>query len=394
MKPIGKLGRRVLSIIVGTVVATGAMAQSAVQLLPHYGRALYLEAGSFTSANISFGDVNGDGNLDILLAKGRHWPLRNRVLLGDGRGHVTAAYDLDTIADRSYSAHLADFNGDGALDVEISNDRDAKRIYLNDGHGHFSRGSTFGSTKWSTRNVTVADINRDGLPDLIVANRMPKSSSNYICINHGNGKFDNQCIPFAPYPATTITAADINHDGWLDLVVPHRDGGQSYVYLASPGGKFSEARRIPFGPPDAEIRAAEVADFNGDGLPDIVAIDASENAARRGVVIFYGKPGGGFDPAVRIEDGERWPYALAVGDLNKDGRPDILVGHRGAPSTIHFNQGPGRSFATEDFGDSRGDAYGFAIGDFNGDGVADIGVARSEGRNVVYFGEIEKPNGH
>src|SRR6185503_11339828 len=55
--------------------------------LPRFERVLLLEKTSETSANVSIGDVNGDGKLDIVLAKGRHWPLVDRVLLGDGAGH-------------------------------------------------------------------------------------------------------------------------------------------------------------------------------------------------------------------------------------------------------------------------------------------------------------------
>ncbi len=374
-------------IVLAALLMTGSMASPRQHPRPRYGRALYLEDSAFTSANVSFGDVDGDGKLDIVLAKGRHWPLRNRVLLGDGHGHIRTAYDLDTLADRSYSAHLADFDGDGALDVEISNDRDPKRVYLNDGRGHFHLASTFGSEAWSTRNATVTDVNHDGLPDIVVANRMrPGHTANYICLNHGGGRFDADCTPFAPYPATTITAADVNHDGWADLVVPYRDSGQSYVYLASHGGTYSDARRIPFGPPDAQIRTAEVADFDGDGRPDIVAIDVP-----RGVAIYYGMPGGGFGSGVSIEGNETIPYALAACDLDRDGKPDILVGHRGAPSTVHFNDGSSRHFTAVSVGDSSGAAYGFAVADFDGDGVLDIGVARSGGRNVVYFGEIPAP---
>ena len=62
--------------------------------LPHFDRALLLEATSETSANVSIGDVNGDGNLDIVLAKGRHWPLVDRVLLNDGHGRFPSRTTL------------------------------------------------------------------------------------------------------------------------------------------------------------------------------------------------------------------------------------------------------------------------------------------------------------
>ena len=51
---------------------------------PQFERKLILETTAATSANVAIGDVNGDGNLDLVLAKGRHWPLVDRVLLGDG----------------------------------------------------------------------------------------------------------------------------------------------------------------------------------------------------------------------------------------------------------------------------------------------------------------------
>ena len=66
---------------------------------------------------VTVGDLNGDGNLDILLVKGRHWPLMSRVLLGDGRGHFPIAYNLGETPYRSYSGHLVDIDGDGDLDM-------------------------------------------------------------------------------------------------------------------------------------------------------------------------------------------------------------------------------------------------------------------------------------
>ena len=79
------------------------------------------------------------------------------------------------------------------------------------------------------------------------------------------------------------------------------------------------------------------------------------------------------------------PYTLAVGDLNKDGKADIVVGNIEAKPVVYFNDGTGRHFTAVPFGDAKGTAYGFAIGDLDRDGRPDIAMARSDAPNVVYF---------
>ena len=314
--------------------------RAALQKFPRFDRVLLLETTSETSANVGIGDLNGDGNLDIVLVKGRHWPLLSRVLLGDGRGHFPTAYNLGELPYRSYSGRLVDIDGDGDLDVVLSNDApDPKVVYMNDGKGHFRVGSTYGRPEWETRNASVADLNGDGLPDIIVANRTDKNPANYICLNKGKGGFDSNCVSFSQESATTITPADFNHDRLIDLAVPNRDGGQSYVYLGGPRASYSNLRRIPFGPADAAIRIAEAADLNGDGLLDIVAIDE-----KRGVAIYFGQQDRTFSAGTALDRGgvtPVTPYALAVRDLNGDGRIDIIVGNVEALSTIYFNNSSG-----------------------------------------------------
>jgi hypothetical protein len=363
---------------------TGANLQVVVDsgTLPRYDRTLLLETTSETSANVSVGDLDGDGKLDILLVKGRHWQLVSRVLLGDGRGHFPIAYHLSETPYRSYSGRIVDIDGDGDLDVVLSNDApDPKVIYVNDGKGHFKLGTTYGRVDWETRNVSVADVNSDHLPDIIVANRTDKNPSNYICLNHDKGRFDPDCIPFSHESATTITAADFNHDGLIDLVVPNRDGGQSYVYLGDRNASFLSLKRVPFGPANATIRMAEAADLNGDGLLDIVAIDDEH----QGVAIYFGQKNGTFSTALPLDNGRVTPYALAVSDLNHDGKVDIIIGNVEAPSTVYFNNGTGSHYAPIQFGDNKGTAYGFSVADLDGDGLPDIAVARSDAPNVVYF---------
>src|ERR1022692_1034447 len=247
-----------------------------------FDRMLLLEEKGETSASVSIGDLNSDGYLDLVLGKGRHWPLLDRVLLNDGKGHFTA-HDLGTTPDRTYSAALADVNHDGYLDVVISNDQpDRKLIYLNDGKGNFHVSGTFGDPKWPTRYVTLADLNGDGYPDIIAANRgdPPKHpESSFICLNDGKGQFPS-CTPLAgTESATIIVAADFDGDGAIDLFVPHRDGGQSVIFWNDGHGRFPQ--KTPVGPPNAAARAAAAGDLSGSGRADLVVGDERQSGSGR-----------------------------------------------------------------------------------------------------------------
>src|SRR5215468_738363 len=180
--------RYLRSLLTGTLCALFLLhADIAVR---SFDRVLLLEDEAETSANVSIGDLNGDGFPDLVLAKGRHWPLLDRVLINDGKGHFTA-HNLGDTPDRTYTAALADLNGDGYLDVVVSNDQpDRKLIYFGAGRGNFKVAGTFGQPNWSTRNITLADLNGDGRADIVVANRgnPPKEPAiSYVCFNNGKG---------------------------------------------------------------------------------------------------------------------------------------------------------------------------------------------------------------
>ena len=345
-----------------------------------FERSVLLETEGATSANVSIGDLDQDGHLDIVLVKGRHWPLSDILLMGNGKGSFAPARAIAQTEDRSYSGVLFDIDADGDLDVVVSNDEpDPNVIYFNDGHGVFAAGSSFGRGEWPTRHVAVADLNSDGQPDIIVANRTGDSSGfNYVCMNRGQGRFDSECDGFSKESSTTISPMDVNDDGMPDLIVPHREGGQSHIYLNDGKGAF--VQRIAFGPPDAAIREAIGADLNGDGLFDIAVIDE-----RKGPGILYRQSGTGFAAPEPLGDAGPTPYALALADLDGDDRQDVIVGYVEARPIAYFNRGGGR-FEAVPFGDALGVAYGFATGDLDEDGVTDIAMARSDAPNVLYFG--------
>ena len=306
--------------------------------LRSFDRELLLETTSETSAGVSVGDVNGDGHLDIVLAKGRHWPLNNLILRNDGNGRFTTAV-LGDAPDRTYSAALADLDGDGDLDIVVSNDRpDKKIIYLNDGKGRFRVAGTFGQPEWSTRYVTVAELNGDKRPDLIVANRSSDPANprpSYVCLNDGKGGFPS-CSPLATQSATIVVASDLDGDGRVDLFVPHRDGGQNLVFWNDGTGRFAAAPS-KVGPERSRIRAAAAADIDGDRIPDLIVGDE-----RAGTFLYLGRAGRTFDAPVALGAGSGAPYAIAVADLDRDGRPDVVLGRQEARGSVFFNLGGGR----------------------------------------------------
>ena len=349
-----------------------------------FDRVLLLETKSETSAGVSIGDIDGDGDLDLILAKGRHWPLLDLILRNNGKGQFTTE-PLSKNADRTYSAALADIDGDGDLDIVVSNDRpDKKLIYKNDGKGHYSLSGTFGNPNWSTRYVTLADVNGDNRPDILVANRGsvpadPRLSQ--LCLNDGQGAFPaNSALPTES--ATIIVVKDLDGDGFVDLLIPHRDGGQSLIFWND--GKASFTRPAPFGPTHSSIRTAASADLDGDGKFDVVIGDEIE-----GVFYCLNKGNRGFSSLVRLAPKSITPYAIGLADMDKDGSIDILVGNVELPGSIFFNKPNGREvrFKEVRWGDGKGTVYEIAIGDLDGNGWPDIAAARSDAPNAVWFND-------
>ncbi len=380
-----KVGSLAWALLAAVLLAGAHHASNLV--LRTFERVQLLEEKGETSAGVSVGDLNGDGLLDIVLGKGRHWPLFNRVLLNDGHGGFIAS-NLGTAPDRTYSAALADVDGDGHLDIVVSNDApDRKLLYRNDGKGHFTEFGTFGDPKWSTRYVTLADLNGDGYPDIVAANRgdYPDSPTpSYVCFNDGKGHFP-VCQPLPTESATSIVAADFDGDGALDLFVPHRDGGQSILLWNDGKGHFPTSTKV--GAAKAWIRMGAAGDLDGDGRPDLAIIDERLKAT----FIIFNSGARQFGEPVRLPGSERPPYCLAIADLNRDKRPDIIVGYVELPGSVYFNTRQGRTFHEVPWNDGKGTVYGLAFADFDGDGWPDIVAARSDAPNGIWFNT--KPGG-
>jgi len=349
-----------------------------------FSRSIRLDNGD--SAGISMGDLNGDGSLDIVLAKGRHSPAISTVFLNDGKAHFVAK-DLGVRPNRTFGAAMADLDRDGDLDIVLSNDLpDPKLIYTNNGDGTFADGRPWGEPSWPTRYATLADLNGDGYADIIAANAgarlpLPIPYPTFMCLNDRQGMFP-VCKPIPSESAVRVVAGDFDGDGAVDVFVPHRDGGSSFL-LWNDGKAFVERTsfrsRTQVGSSQAAIHSAASGDLDGDGQLDLVVCDMDTKTT----TVFYNQGNRIFRKGLVLRE-EGVPYAVTVADLNRDGKLDIIVGHLSSPGAIYFNNGARQKFVKTSWNDGKGEVYEIAVGDLDGDGWPDIAVAQM-GTAAVWF---------
>ncbi|MFZ9047032.1 MAG: FG-GAP repeat domain-containing protein, partial [Cyclobacteriaceae bacterium] len=141
---------RRLFLLLTTSLSLVAFGQS-IELKSNSRNTLGLD--ELLTASISAGDVDGDGDMDIVVANGRHWPQYNQVFINNGKGSFTVSKWLGKIAETSYATELADFDADGDLDIAVGNDMAPNSLLFNDGDGNFTNGESFGMTYSPTRNL-------------------------------------------------------------------------------------------------------------------------------------------------------------------------------------------------------------------------------------------------
>ncbi len=333
------------------------------------------------TASIWFGDIDGDGDQDVVLANGRHWPGQNRIFINDGKGDFSVERNLIDQKDKTYATPLADLDGDGDLDVVVGNDRQPSYVLLNDGKGNFRKSQQIGGL-FPTRSITLADIDKRNGIDILVTNR---GEPNQIFFNDGKANF-KKSKQFGARKDSTIDVAiaDLNGDGHNDLALANRDGQQNMVYFGDGRGEFPESAK--YGSGTDETRGVAVADFDQDGKLDILNANIGEPNA-----IYFGDGKGGFQRRAKF-GGNANSYHLQCVRLNRDDKElAIIVANVGSQNAIYVHSDKGL-FKKSLFG-GKPTLFGFgrsaatycvAAADIDGDGVIEIATANSDDLNRLF----------
>ena len=328
------------------------------------------------TASVEINDLDGDGDLDVLVANGRHWGGPNRAYFNNGKGAFSQMIPFGTGKDRSYAARAIDYNGDGLVDIAVANDRQQSRVYLRNLRGNYAPGPAIGSAIQNTRNLTIADLNGDKRPDILIANRR---APNFIYYNSDKGDLVNgQVLGSGADSTIDIAIGDLNGDKKPDAVLANRDGQPNAIYLNAGGKKFGKA--IAYGTGRDNTRSVALGDMNGDGHLDIIAANVGQPNR-----VFFNDGKGGFTKSTAFGEVQDPSYSVAVADMDQDGDMDIVIGNAGQRNAIYFNEFKGIKYRSLSFGEAASRTYCVGLGDLNGDEYPDIVTGNSGAHNFVYL---------
>jgi hypothetical protein len=343
--------------------------------LPYAGEFCYLPIDQYnfsTGQDLAIGDVDGDQHADVVVIG----TTIQRVYLGDGLGSLSLLSSTG-VSNYPSAMSMGDVDGDGDLDFVRNGNMGWVRVHLNDGTGDFTEYDEY-VTFTSPRDVLLADLDLDGDLDLSAIHGNPDRV--VVRKNDGTGVFG----PLTSYDietsalALTLNVADIDDDGAPDIVAG-TNVDPVIVYNLGNGDFDGIGEQVI----ELSVNIANLAvdDFDLDGHLDIAASE-SNNAV---LDVVFGEGQRMFDPMIAvIPTALASPRPLISEDFDRDGIPDLVSGndysyynHTGLIG-IHRGDGSGAFYDPELFS-AKPDATNIAIGDLNEDDVPDIVMVSTGG---------------
>jgi len=335
---------------------------------------------SDSTQSIALGDIDGDGKLDIVA--GNH-SATNKLYLNDGSGGFTtgAGTTIGSESGVTTSIALGDIDGDGNLDIVAGNHSGTNKLYLNDGSGGFdTTGTVIGSESDGTFNIALGDIDGDGDLDVVAGNE----GTNKLYLNDGSGGFPTSgtAIGSESDSSTSIALGDIGGDGDLDVVVGNSNQTNK-LHLNNSSGGFTTGVGAGIGSDTDNTRSIVLADIDGDGDIDVVAGNFGQTNK------LYLNNGGGFTASTDIGSDTDNTQSIALADIDSDGDIDVVAGNFYATNKLYLNNGSG-GFTTgtgTDIGSDTGVTYDIALADIDGDGDTDVVAGDSNQTNKLYLND-------
>ena len=223
----------------------------------------------------------------------------------------------------------------------------------------------------------ACDLNRDGAPDLTLINEVSGDLRTYLNSNGGTGRFLPMLPPAPiPYDSSPNEPADFNNDGLVDVVVTSYVANQVAICRGNGQGGWGGPTIIPT---SAFPVGCAVLDYDGDGDTDIaVAIRDSDRIA-----LLSNNGAGAFAAPVYFNSGGDGPYGLAAADMNNDGIQDLVAGHNISHTVVVFRGNGNATFTNVSSREIGGANRVIVPGDVNGDGLMDISGSNSNTGNGV-----------
>ena len=365
------------------------------------GRRIYTFDSPASGQLQALGDFNRDGLLDIAVTGSEGGGVGEiLILLGQGDG----SFQITRLSGRGFQVVTADFNNDGLLDLAVAPAANAPiSIYLGNGDGTFRSPLDGPAVLPGTFDLQLGDLNHDGNMDIVASvgatNAFDQTTdlfSGYsfnVLMGRGDGTFDFNPTFASPFYGayflqhTSQQVADMNGDGNLDIVALDRASNVLRILPGLGDGTFMrtlDGNKFPLTvdtalPAGASLAA--IADLNGDGKLDIAVTNTDY------VSVLIGNGNGTFQPAVAYAAPSA--YDVIAADYNGDGLLDLLVTNRGVAQgggtlnadrgslSVLLNVGNGL-FAAPLLVTGTADPLHPAAGDFNGDGRTDVFLTSSD----------------